>query len=179
MFSKPIFLAALLLGALLTFTVLSGAQAAEKRLTIGSKAPDFTGETQEGKPFHLSDHLGKQIIVLYFYPKDETPVCTKEACSFRDAFQDFQTAGAEVIGVSADTVQSHQKFAEHHKLPFTLISDPDNKIRKLYTVPSTMGVFPGRVTYVIDKKGIIRLTFNSAMDSEKHVTEALKVIRTL
>jgi thioredoxin-dependent peroxiredoxin len=176
---KRIVVIAIVVCALISLCSFAVADAANKSVGIGSNAPDFTAQTQEGKPFHLADYLGKKIIVLYFYPKDETPVCTKEACSFRDAFQDFQSAGAEVIGVSADTVQSHQKFAEHHKLPFTLISDPDNKIRKSYAVPSTMGVLPGRVTYVIDKKGVIRLMFNSAMDSEKHVTEALKVIRTL
>jgi peroxiredoxin Q/BCP len=146
---------------------------------IGDQAPDFTLNSQDGTPVSLKDFLGKKSVVLYFYPKDNTGGCTKEACSFRDSFTAFTDAGAEVFGVSSDSEKSHVGFAEKQHLPFKLLSDPGAKVRKLYGVPSTIGLIPGRVTFVIDKGGIVRLVFNSQLDAEKHVTEALKVIKDL
>lgn len=146
---------------------------------VGDKAPDFTLLSQTGESVSLSQFEGKQPVVLYFYPKDETPGCTKEACAFRDRYQVFQDIGAQVIGVSNDSTQDHQKFASNHNLPFILLSDSKNEVRKLYGVPNALWILPGRVTYVIDKEGTVRHIFDSMMQSEAHVEEALKVLRSL
>ncbi|MBI4412537.1 MAG: peroxiredoxin [Deltaproteobacteria bacterium] len=153
--------------------------AKEAKVKVGGLAPDFTLPDQEGKQIRLKDFLGKKNIVLYFYPKDETPGCTKEACAFRDSYEVFKTEEAEVIGVSSDATSSHLKFAAHHRLPFILLSDEGGKVRKLYGVASTMGVIPGRVTYVIDKKGIIRHVFSSQFNAVRHVEEALKILKSM
>ena len=125
----------------------------------------------------LKDFLGKKPVVLFFYPKDDTPGCTKEVCAFRDNFEEFRKLDSEVIGISSDSVESHSSFAKNHNLPFTLLSDEGSKVRKLYGVPKTFGLFPGRVTYVIDKEGIVRHIFSSQRGAEKHVEEALKALR--
>jgi thioredoxin-dependent peroxiredoxin len=144
----------------------------------GDKAPDFTLPKQDGSPFSLQTFLGKGAVVLYFYPKDDTPGCTAEACSFRDAYEDFKEAGAEVVGVSSDSAGDHRAFADKHHLPFTLVSDEGGKVRKLYGVPGNLlGLIPGRVTYVIDASGIVRHVFNSQLNPTKHVREALEVLR--
>lgn len=127
----------------------------------------------------LSEFSGKKNVVLYFYPKDETPGCIKEACSFRDSYEQLTSLGAEVLGVSGQSVQSHVAFASHYGLPFILLSDVDNRVRELYGVPSTMGFLPGRVTYIIDKKGIVRHIFNSQTQAQRHVDEAEKTLETL
>jgi thioredoxin-dependent peroxiredoxin len=150
-----------------------------KRVAVGDRAPDFTLPDQNDNPVTLSDHLGQRAIVLYFYPKDDTPGCTAEACSCRDSYQVFQDAGAEVIGVSSDTTESHQQFAAKYHLPFILVSDADGALRKRYGVPLTMGMFPGRVTYIIDREGIVRHIFSSQIQAEKHVTEALKTLEAI
>jgi peroxiredoxin Q/BCP len=150
-----------------------------KPVQVGDPAPAFTGATQTGETISLADYLGKRIVVLYFYPKDNTAVCTAQACAFRDAYEDFTTAGAVVIGVSSDSTASHQQFAEGKKLPFLLLSDTDGTLRKAYGVPKTLGLFPGRVTYVIDQQGIVRLVFNSQLFGGKHVTQALAMVRQL
>ena len=118
-------------------------------------------------------------MVLFFYPKDGSPVCTKEACAFRDAYEDFVEAGAVVIGVSGDSEAQHQAFASNHRLPFTLVSDADGSVRKAFGVPKSMGLLPGRVTYVIDSEGIVRHVFSSQFAADRHVKEALEVIRKL
>ena len=145
-------------------------------IEAGQPAPDFDLPDAEGKRIRLADFRGKKAVVLYFYPKDDTPGCTKEACSFRDSYEDFQDAGAEVIGVSSDSASSHAKFAKRHKLPFTLLSDAKGEVRKKYGVPSTMGLMPGRVTYVIDKRGVVRHVFNSQLQATRHVSEALAAL---
>jgi peroxiredoxin Q/BCP len=117
--------------------------------------------------------------VLYFYPKDDTPGCTVESCSFRDSYEAFKDIGAEVIGISSDSPESHQKFAQKHNLPFTLLSDSDSAVRKVYGVPATLGLLPGRVTFVIDQAGLIRHMFNSQFNPKAHVEEAMKVLNTL
>ncbi len=143
---------------------------------VGDKAPDFTLPSQMGDNVTLSEFLGKKNLVLYFYPKDETPGCTKEACTFRDNYEQLTSLGAEVLGVSGQSVESHKSFATHYGLPFILLSDQDNKVRKLYGVPSTMGIIPGRVTYIIDKKGIVRHIFISQSQAQRHVEEAKKTL---
>ena len=149
------------------------------KVNIGDRAPDFTLPSQKGENVTLTQFLGKKNVVLYFYPKDESPGCTREACTFRDSYELFTDLGAEVIGVSADSVESHKAFAEHHNLPFTLLSDVDNAVRKLYGVASTLGIIPGRVTFIIDKKGVVRHVFSSQLQPEKHIEEAREVLRKL
>jgi peroxiredoxin Q/BCP len=149
------------------------------KIKVGDKAPDFTLPSQMGDNVTLSEYLGKKNIVLYFYPKDESPGCTREACKFRDRYEVFTNLGAEVLGISSDSLESHKSFATHHGLPFILLSDADNKVRELYGVPSSMGIIPGRVTYIIDKKGIVRQVFSSQFQPEKHIEEALKILENL
>jgi peroxiredoxin Q/BCP len=149
------------------------------KIKVGDKAPDFTLPSQMGDNVTLSEYFGKKNIVLYFYPKDESPGCTREACKFRDRYEVFTGLGAEVLGISSDSLESHKSFATHHGLPFILLSDEDNKVRELYGVSSTMGIIPGRVTYIIDKKGVVRHIFSSQFQPEKHIEEALKILKEL
>jgi peroxiredoxin Q/BCP len=128
---------------------------------------------------NLSDFLGHKPVVLFFYPKDETPGCTKQARAFRDGYEEFGKLDAEVIGISSDSVESHKGFAEEHSLPFLLLSDEGGAVRKLYGVPSTFGLFPGRVTYVVDAEGIVRHVFSSQLGVEKHVEEAREALRSI
>lgn len=145
---------------------------------VGDIAPDFTLPSQTGTPVSLNDFRGQKSVVLYFYPKDDTPGCTTQACAFRDSYEIFKDAGAEVIGVSEDSQQSHLQFAAKHRLPFTLLSDSGNFLRKLYGVPSAaFGLLPGRVTYAIDKEGVVRQVFNSMLNFKAHVNEALKTLK--
>jgi thioredoxin-dependent peroxiredoxin len=146
---------------------------------VGDKAPDFTLPSQIGDNVTLSEFFGKKNVVLYFYPKDETVGCTKEACTFRDNYEEITKLGAEVLGVSGQSVESHKSFASHYGLPFILLSDESNKVRELYGVPSTMGIIPGRVTYIIDKKGVVRHIFNSQTQAHRHVEEAKKTLMEL
>jgi peroxiredoxin Q/BCP len=149
------------------------------RIDVGDAAPELTLETHEGEQIKLADYRGKQAVVVFFYPKDGSPVCTKEACAFRDAYEDFIEAGAVVIGVSADSAARHQAFATNHRLPFVLASDENGEARRAFGVPKSMGFLPGRVTYVIDREGIVRHVFNSQFAADRHVSEALEVVRKL
>jgi peroxiredoxin Q/BCP len=127
----------------------------------------------------LGDFLGEKPVILFFYPKDDTPGCTKEVCAFRDSFEELSNLDAEVIGISSDSVESHKGFAERHKLPFTLLSDEGGKVRRLYGVPNSFGLFPGRVTYVIDREGVVRHIFSSQIEVEQHFEEALKTLESI
>jgi len=151
----------------------------KEKVTTGSAAPDFTLPSQSREMVSLRDFLGKKPIVLFFYPKDNTLGCTKEVCSFRDSFEELGNLNAEVIGISSDSVDSHKGFAEKHKLPFTLLSDQGGKVRRLYGVPSTLGIFAGRVTYVIDQEGVVRHVFFSQLGVEKHIQEALEALHSI
>ena len=146
---------------------------------VGDKAPDFTLPAQSGEPVRLQDRLGERVVVLYFYPKDNTSGCTAEACAFRDSHEVFTDAGAEVIGVSSDSASKHAGFADKYKLPFTLLSDQGGKVRKLYGVPTVLGLIPGRVTYVIDREGTVRQIFNSMTNISGHVKDALEMVKQL
>ncbi|PTL83901.1 peroxiredoxin [Vitiosangium sp. GDMCC 1.1324] len=150
-------------------------------IKVGDQAPDFTFTQKDGNPGSLKSLLQKKkAVVLYFYPKDETPGCTAQACSFRDSYESFTEVGAEVIGVSHDSSSSHDSFASKHRLPFTLISDGDGALRKSYGVPrSFLGLLPGRVTYVIDHNGVVQHVFNSQIQATKHISEALEVVKRL
>ena len=148
-------------------------------LKVGDRAPDITLTSAKGEKVSLKDFQGQKAVVVYFYPKDDTPGCTAESCAFRDSYTVFQDAGAEVIGISSDSEASHQKFAEKYNLPFTLLSDPKNLARKAFNVPKTLLVLPGRVTYVIDNEGIVKHIFDSMLDFNAHVQESLNVIQSL
>jgi thioredoxin-dependent peroxiredoxin len=146
-------------------------------LKVGDIAPDFELTNQQGKKIKLSHLTERGKVVVYFYPKDETRGCTAEACGFRDKYQQFKDAGAEVLGISSDSVQSHQSFSQNHNLNFHLLSDSGNKVRKAYGVPNTLFFIPGRVTFVVDKNGLIVSVFNSMRKFEEHVAQALKAIK--
>jgi peroxiredoxin Q/BCP len=148
-------------------------------LKVGDKIPNFLAKDTSGNDFDIKNLVGKKPLVIYFYPKDNTPGCTAQACSFRDQYEDFKDLGAEVIGISGDTIDSHQKFAKQYKLPFILLSDDNKKIRRLFGVPSNMfGMLPGRVTYVADRNGVIKMIFDSMM-ATKHIPKALEAIKKL
>jgi len=144
--------------------------------TVGQPAPDFTLPDQDGNAVSLRDLHGGWSVV-YFYPADDTPGCTAEACSFRDSFEEFTDAGARVIGVSSDSVEKHKAFATKYKLPFTLLADTEGTARQAWGVGKTMGLLPGRVTYVLDPEGVVRHKFSSQFKPKKHIGEALDVIR--
>jgi peroxiredoxin Q/BCP len=148
-------------------------------LLVGDLAPDFTATAHTGQQVSLAEFRGRKVVVLYFYPKDGSAACTREACGFRDAYQDFAEAGAVVIGVSSDSVGSHEAFASGHRLPFVLVSDEGGGLRRAYRVSRMLGVLPGRVTYVIDKQGVIRHLFKSQLAADRHVAEALSVVNQL
>jgi peroxiredoxin Q/BCP len=148
-------------------------------LKVGDTIPNFKAKDANGNDFDSQNIVGKKPLVIYFYPKDNTPGCTAEACSFRDQYEDFKDLGADVIGISSDSVSSHQQFSEQYKLPFILLSDNDKKIRTLFGVPSGLfGLLPGRVTYVTDKNGVIQMIFDSVL-ATKHIPKALQAIKKL
>ncbi|WP_016988980.1 peroxiredoxin [Flavobacterium sp. ACAM 123] len=148
-------------------------------LKKGDKIPNFKAKDTNGNDFDSHNLVGQKPLVIYFYPKDNTPGCTAQACSFRDQYEDFKDLGAEVIGISSDSVESHKKFSKQYKLPFILLSDHDKKIRRLFGVPSGMfGMLPGRVTYVADKEGKIIMIFDSMM-ATKHIPKALEAVKKL
>ena len=148
-------------------------------IQVGDKAPGFSLPAQSGAPVRLQYRLGERVVVLYFYAKDDTRGCTAEACAFRDSYEVFTGAGAEVIGVSSDSVGKHAAFAGKHKLPFTLLSDEGGQVRKRYGVPAVLGLLPGRVTYVIDRRVMVRHVFNSMINIGRHIDDALTVVKKL
>ncbi|KAI3711509.1 hypothetical protein L1987_70047 [Smallanthus sonchifolius] len=149
------------------------------KVNKGSAPPSFTLKDQDGKTVSLSKFKGKPVVV-YFYPADETPGCTKQACAFRDSYEKFKKAGAQVVGISGDDAASHKAFAKKYRLPFTLLSDEGNKVRKEWGVPSDLfGTLPGRQTYVLDKNGVVQLIYNNQFQPEKHIDETLKLLQSL
>ncbi len=146
-------------------------------LKIGDKIPNFSAKDSNGNNFVSSSVVGIKPVVFYFYPKDNTPGCTSQACGFRDKYEDFKEYDAEIIGISNDSTDSHQKFINQYKLPFKLLSDDDKKIRTLFGVkPNLFGLLPKRVTYVADKNGIIQLIFDS-LAATKHISKSLETIK--
>lgn len=148
---------------------------AKATVTEGSPAPDFDLPAHTGGTVTLSGLRG-QWVVVYFYPADDTPGCTAEACSFRDSFEEFSDAGAVVLGISDDSIEKHRAFADKHRLPFTLLTDEDGATRKAWGVKSTFGILPGRVTFVIDPEGVVRKVFSSQFQATRHIREALGAI---
>ena len=148
-------------------------------LELGDSLPDFTLTDQNGASFNSILELKDQAAVVYFYPKNFTPGCTAEACSFRDHFQDFTQAGVRVVSISADSEASHARFAKRYNLPFTLLADPKGKVRRMFGVKSTMlGILPGRETYVFDKQGKMVKKFKS-LAADPHIRMALKQLNKL
>ncbi len=148
-------------------------------LQIGDKAPAFKLKNQNGVLIHVGEYLGNTPLVIYFYPKNFTPGCTAQACSFRDQYQDFVDAGAKVFGISSDSVESHKRFREKHNLPFDTLADKNNSVRRTYGVKGNLlGIIPGRETFVVDRQGVLQMKFNS-MAANKHIPKALEVLRAL
>lgn len=155
------------------------ANRAMSAIGVGDRAPSFSAKDEQGNAVSLDDFLGKSVVVLFFYPKNGTPVCTREACGFRDAYEEFVAAGAEVVGVSAGSSDNNRKFAESRQLPYHLIDDSSGAMRRLFGVRKTLGVVPGRVTFVIDRQGVVQLAFSALLASDAHVQQALEVVRRL
>jgi peroxiredoxin Q/BCP len=146
-------------------------------MKIGDKLKPFSLQNENGEIVNIDANFG-QPLVIYFYPKDDTPGCTKEACAFRDSFEEFTNAGVTVFGVSADSPKSHLAFKEKYRLPFSLLTDRGNQLRKTWNVPSSLfGLLPGRVTYIFDKKGILLHLFNSQLRAEQHISEASAILQ--
>lgn len=148
-------------------------------MKIGQKAPDFTLPNQDGADIHLADYIGKQAVVVFFYPKASSPGCTAEACSFRDQHEAFVDAGAIVFGVSKDDKEAQTRFKHRNEFPFDLLSDEDGKVHDAYDVDKIMGFLPSRITYVIDKTGTIQLISDSNVFMGKHANEALEVVKKI
>lgn len=150
-----------------------------KSLRVGDRVPGLSLSAHDGRVISLNQVSISQTIVLFFYPADNTPICTAEACAFRDAYQDFVEGGAAVIGISGDSQTTHGAFARAQNLPYSLVSDPDGELRRAFGVPKGLGFLPGRVTYVIDRQGIVRHVFKSQFFGRRHMQEALRVVRNL
>ncbi len=147
-------------------------------LKVGDRIPPFTLKDQFGKVFNSEDHVGKKPLVIYFYPKDNTPGCTKEACQFKDSYEEFTDLGAEVVGISADSEKSHRDFALKYDLPFILLADTQKKVKRLFKVENSLMVLPGRETYVVDNEGTVVMVFNS-VNAAEHMRRALRAIKAL
>jgi peroxiredoxin Q/BCP len=148
-------------------------------LNAGHRVPELTLQLHTGESVALSDLYRDSVVVLFFYPKDGTSICTKEACAFRDSYERFTDAGATVVGISSDSAERHEAFAQQHRLPFLLAADKGGALRKAFGVPKTLGFLPGRTTYVIDRQGVIRAVFNAQFSAEAHVQAALDAIAAL
>ena len=149
-------------------------------IRIGDRVPSFSLPDQNGTVFSLDEALGKGPLVFFFYPKDETPGCTAEACSFRDASSELLAAGATVFGISSDSVESHKRFASKHDLGYRLLADEGGTVRAQFGVPRGLfGLLDGRVTYVVDEKGLLRHRFDAMIRATKHVDEAITTVKKL
>lgn len=162
------------------FLFIAGCSSEVSTLKKGDQIPNFELRNQDNQMINIQDFVGQQNLVIYFYPKDDTPGCTKQACKFRDDFEKFSELNALVFGISADSPESHMEFAKKHNLPFTLLSDSDNTVRKQFGVKANyLGIIPGRVTFIVDRKGIIQHVFESQSEAEKHVDEAVRILKEL
>lgn len=148
-------------------------------LRVGDSAPDFSLPDQFGQEVRLSDILSTSIVIIYFYPKDNTTGCTAQSCSFRDNYDSLKDRNTQVIGISSDDVSSHSSFAQAHALPFILLSDAKGAVRKLFGVKKTLGILPGRATFVVDRSGTVRFAFSSQIDIQRHVDDAIKIVNAM
>ncbi len=169
------YFALLIVLILIVFSVFRSS--AQNPLKVGDKIPSFQLKDQSGENFDIDQYIGNTAMVIYFYPKDDTPGCTKEACSFRDSYEAFTDKNIKVIGISSDDVESHKNFAAKYNLPFTLLADTESEVRNLFGVKNNaFGLIPGRVTYVIDQKGEVIFMYDSQLKAAKHIEEAIKAI---
>ncbi|MDZ4279039.1 MAG: peroxiredoxin [Dehalococcoidia bacterium] len=148
-------------------------------LKEGAAAPDFEATLSNGETFRLADHQGRKNVVLYFYPKDFTPGCTREACAFRDSYEDVERYDAVIVGVSNDSAESHDAFAKKHELPFPLIPDPEKRIISSYDAIGLLGLTTARVTYVIDKEGVVRAAIRHDLAVGRHLPEVLEALASI
>jgi peroxiredoxin Q/BCP len=149
-------------------------------IKIGDECPVFSLKSQFGENYNINEVLGSKILVIYFYPKDDTTVCTKEACSFRDRYEEFQDLDCIVIGISSDSERTHKKFSEKYKLPFVLLADTNQDVRKLFGVTGSLfGLIPGRVTFIIGKDRKLKGSFDSLLNPHGHIEHALKLVKSL
>jgi len=177
---KLIIISAIIIGIIIVILSFQNKSKSIKTLEIGEKIPSFTLLNQDSISLSINDSIGIKNIVIYFYPKDDTPGCTKEACSFRDEFEEFGNLDALVIGISSDSPTSHKNFIKKYNLPFALLSDPENKVRNMFGVKSDLlGLIPGRVTFVVDKSGVVQYIFDSQLNSIKHVEKAKEVLEKM
>jgi peroxiredoxin Q/BCP len=158
--------------------LFTGCRAQAKSIKVGEKAPSFSLRDQNDNLFNSADYLGKKILVIFFYPKDESTVCTKEACSFRDSYSDFTKAGALVVGINSASVESHRSFARNHQFPYILLSDPGNMVLKMFGVRDKF-FMSGRETFVVDRSGKVVFTYDSFVNGKAHEKETLKFIQSL
>lgn len=147
--------------------------------SVNERVPEVSFRGEGGSAVSMASLLGLKTLVLYFYPKDDTAGCTAEACSFRDSYEDFLGAGADVIGVSADDEASHSSFKQKNRLPFRLLTDPGGQAAKALGVKKTFGLIAGRVTFVIDRSGVVRHRFDSQIRVKEHVQQALTLVKEL
>lgn len=168
---KPFKLALYLMLSLFIFNIAL-ARNKEGTVKVGDKVPVFVLKDQDGKTFDIRNYIGKQKLVIYFYPKDESMVCTKEACAFRDSFSQYKDAKTMVIGINSGTVESHKSFQKNHNLPFTLLSDPNNDVLKLFGVKNVMS-FTGRETFVVDLSGKIVYDYRGLLQGDEHAKKVL------
>jgi len=145
----------------------------------GQRAPPFTLQDAAGKAWSLDGLRAGGPVVLFFYPRDESAICTREVCAFRDAHQDFAETGAAVVGISSDGQAAHAAFARKQQLNYLLLSDPGGAVRKAYGIPRTLGLVDGRATFVIDRAGVVRMAYAAQLVAEGHTTRALETVRAL
>ena len=148
-------------------------------LEPGQPAPAFTLKDSNKRAWSLDSLRAAGPVVVFFYPRDDSPICTREACAFRDAYEDFVAAGATVVGVSSDSEETHRDFAARRRLPFVLLSDTDGEAQKAFGVSRTLGLVPGRATFVIDKAGIVQMAFSAQFQAAGHMEQALAAVRQL
>jgi peroxiredoxin Q/BCP len=177
MLVKNKFLARHLIIAVISSLFVLSSKAQHIHLSVGDSLPAFSLYDQDGHLFDTRQYVGKKILVIYFYPKDESTVCTKEACAFRDKYTDFSNEGAMVIGINGASSESHKKFQQDYKLPFLLLSDPGNKVLKQFGVKNKF-FLTGRETFVVGMDGKIQYTFNSFMEGSQHASETLNFIKS-
>ena len=168
----------IILSSILFSNIFQGCSGQGKTLKVGDNVPVFSLRDQNDSLFNISYYTGKKILVIFFYPKDESSVCTKEACSFRDNYSDFTKEGAMVVGINSGTVESHRNFINNHKLPYSILSDPDDKVLKIFGVKKKFFI-SGRETFVIDKTGKIVFTYDSFTNGPAHEKEALAFIKKM
>lgn len=146
---------------------------------VGDKAPDFTLEGPDGRTVSLHDYAGAKNVVIYFYPKDFTAGCTAETRAFGESYDAIFDMGAEILGISSDSAESHGSFAQECGARFPLLADVGGKVREAYGAKSSFGILPGRVTFVVDKQGVVRHVFSSQLRPRQHIAEALEALKAI